>query len=561
MGRRVKFRAKPFLTGMEDAVDKEFDALETVVVLWDRHPQILTELIGILSNSKDPFYAITLLRDGKPLPHAEMFIIAHLCFTVNRILRLIADETLAGEDTVLWPERVVPPSLYEIEKHLLPGSQGQPTFYVSDIYSEQLAIIRKERKQKERDLRDEMSKEADKAQQLIGRRPGLREEIAIRRTDYDTVEKARLMPELAETRETLTHVHFRLKPTRNAVKIEREINRLRQKEREIEEQVLIDLSRKVAEHLGEIEKAARAIGELDFLICKAELARAMDGVRPHIVGGLEESCVKEHKSVGDPESSKTGLPLIIHDAFHPLVKEEVEARGGKYQPVSIEVDSTVCVITGPNMGGKTVALATIGLCATMVQWGLMAPCKYIEMGLYDFIHFQAQEEEAPGLSSFAAEIVSLKQPLSRLDERGLILLDEVGRGTNPSQGLSLCAALLSYYLENDRTSSHVIVTTHYHGLADMLHVPHWQVKGLSTGFPLDTQEDDFIKISDTWVNGTDGVQWLYRHMDYGLQKVGPDTPTPHDALLIARVLGINKEIIEKAELFYKRSQRNGEVKV
>jgi len=92
-------------------------------------------------------------------------------------------------------------------------------------------------------------------------------------------------------------------------------------------------------------------------------------------------------------------------------------------------------------------------------------------------------------------------------------------------------------------------------------VPHWQVKGLSTGFPLDTQEDDFIKISDTWVNGTDGVQWLYRHMDYGLQKVGPDTPTPHDALLIARVLGINKEIIEKAELFYKRSQRNGEVKV
>ncbi|MBP8620350.1 MAG: hypothetical protein KBI39_02610 [Firmicutes bacterium] len=559
MGRRVKFRAKPFLPGMEDDLDKEFDALETIVGLWSESPQIFTEFMGILSNSKDPFYAITLLNDGKPLPHAEMFIVAHLCFTVNRVLALMTDEKLIGQTAVLWPEKVVPPSLYEVEKHLLLGSQGQPTFYVSDGYSEQLAFVRKERKQKEKELREEMAKEAAKAEELIGRRPGLREEIAIRRRDYDTIEKARLMPELAETRETLTHVHFKLKPTRDAVKIEREINRLRQKESELEEQVLIDLSKKVAEHLPEIQRAAKAIGELDFLICKAELAKTMNGVRPRIVRIAWEPLAGKRDQ--DGESSKTSVPLKVCEAVHPLVKEEVEARGGKYQPISMEVDSTVSVITGPNMGGKTVALATIGLCATMVQWGLMAPCGYIEMGLYDFIHFQAQEEETPGLSSFAAEIVSLKQPLSRLDERGLILLDEVGRGTNPSQGLSLCAALLSFYLENDRTSSHVIVTTHYHGLADMLQVPHWQVRGLTTDLSLDSPQKEFAEISDTWANGTDGIQWLYRHMDYSLQKVGPDTPTPHDALLIARVLGINKEIIEKAEFFYKASQRNGEVKI
>ncbi len=559
MGRRVKFRAKPFLPGMEDDLDKEFDALEMIVGLWSESPQIFIELMGILSNSKDPFYAITLLNDGKPLPHAEMFIVAHLCFTVNRLLALMNDEKLIGQSAVLWPEKVVPPSLYEVEKHLLLGSQGQPTFYVSDGYSEQLASVRKERKQKEKELREEMSKEAAKAEELIGRRPGLREEIAIRRRDYDTIEKARLMPELAETRETLTHVHFRLKPTRDAVKIEREINRLRQKESELESQVLIDLSKKVAEHLSEIKRAAKAIGELDFLICKAELAKTMNGVRPRIVRvGLETHAGKPD---GDGASSKTSVPLKVCEAVHPLVKEEVEARGDTYQPISMEVDSTVSVITGPNMGGKTVALATIGLCATMVQWGLMAPCGYIEMGLYDFIHFQAQEEETPGLSSFAAEIVSLKQALSRLDERGLILLDEVGRGTNPSQGLSLCAALLSFYLENDMTSSHVIATTHYHGLADMLQVPHWQVRGLTTDLSLDSPQKEFAEISDTWANGTDGIEWLYRHMDYSLQKVGPDTPTPHDALLIARVLGINKEIIEKAEMFYKASQRNGEVKI
>jgi hypothetical protein len=95
----------------------------------------------------------------------------------------------------------------------------------------------------------------------------------------------------------------------------------------------------------------------------------------------------------------------------------------------------------------------------------------------------------------------------------------------------------------------------------MLEVPHWQVRGLTTDLSLDSPQKEFAEISDTWANGTDGIEWLYRHMDYSLQKVGPDTPTPHDALLIARVLGINKEIIEKAEMFYKASQRNGEVKI
>ena len=84
----------------------------------------------------------------------------------------------------------------------------------------------------------------------------------------------------------------------------------------------------------------------------------------------------------------------------------------------------------------------------------------------------------PGLSSFATEIVSLKEPLSRIDERGLVLLDEVGRGTNPSQGLALYSALLAHYLESRESGSTVIATTHYHGLADMLGVPHWQVRGL-----------------------------------------------------------------------------------
>lgn len=544
MGRRVKVRTRPFMPGMEAELEAEFDCLEMILSLWDTYPDSFFEITGILENAKDPFSAISLLRENRTLPPQEMFLIAHLCFTVNRLRQaMMVEQGGEGGQGIKWPQKVVPPQLKDLESHVLPGSKGQPTFYVSDAYSEDLAAVRKERREKEKALREEMSEEAEKVEKVLGKRPGLKEEIALRNTEYELVEKARLMPELAETRETLTHVHFRLKPTQDAIRLEREISKLKRKERQLEEQVLQDLSLKVRQYLPEIQEAVRAIGDLDFLIAKGEVARSMGAVRPQIVG----PCFSENGQGGRPQ-----LPLVLEDAFHPEVKEEVEARGGTYQPISIEIDSTVSVITGPNMGGKTVALQTIGLCVAMVQWGLMAPCKGITMGLYDFIHFQSQEEEVPGLSSFAAEMVNLKEPLSRMDERGLILLDEIGRGTNPAQGLALYAAILQYYLENDVTCSHLIATTHYHGLADMLGVPHWQVKGV---------RPDSEKMKEAQINGENGLDWLYRHMDYALQKVGPDTPTPHDALLIARVLGINREIIEKAEGFLRGDEPDGEVKL
>ncbi len=537
-GRRVKAKIRPFVPGFEHDLEHELDWLQAVLNLWNDHPDLLIEIAGVLDSSKDPFCAIGLLRGQRPLPPAEMFIIAHLCFSVNRLRQAMESTGISR-----WPEKAVPPVLKELEKHLLPGSQGQPTFYVSDAYSVPLAKTRGERKQKEKLWRQEMAHEATEVERMLGRKPGLKEEIAIRKTSCDLVEKARLMPELGEIRETLTHVHFRLKATRDAVRLERDINRLRQKERALEEDVLLDLSLKVRKHLPDIEKAAGAIGELDFLICKAELARSVGGTRPEIIKG---------KSA--PSGTVLQAPLVLDGAAHPVTRSEVESRGGCYQPVSIDIGSPVSVITGPNMGGKTVALATVGLCVAMAQWGLMVPCKSMKFALYDFIHFQSQEEEVPGLSSFATEIVSLKEPLFRMGERGLVLLDEVGRGTNPSQGLALYAALLAHYLESPESGSTVIATTHYHGLADILGVPHWQVRGLVS------ELSDLGHVGPTWANGTDGINWLYRHMDYTLQKVGPDTPTPQDALLVAKVLGLNKEIVKKAQAFYDSDECDLEVK-
>ncbi|MGI6620886.1 MAG: MutS-related protein [Bacillota bacterium] len=573
-GRRAKAGARPFLPGTEGALEGEFDRLEAVVKLWDGNPAVFSEILGILESLKDPFHAMDLLRDGQVLSLAELFILANLCACVRRIRGLQAQTGIAG-----WPGTAVPPGLEPVEDLLAPGSQGQPRFYISDAYSPALAETRKMRKQAQEMWQEQMAEQARAVEQSLGIRISETGETAMRKSDHDLIEKARSMPELGETRQTLTHVYFRLIPARAAAKREQELTMLKQRQSEQEAQVLRELSLELRTHLQAMEAASCALGELDFLLSKAELARAMDATRP---------VIREEPGHTPPSD------LMLRDAFHPLVKDEVESRGGKYQRISIELDSTVSVITGPNMGGKTVALSTVGLCVAMAQWGLMVPCSKMEFSLYDFIYFQPGQEQTPGLSSFAAEIVSLKQPLSRMGERGLILLDEVGRGANPSQGRALYAALLQYYMENDKAGSTVLATTHYHGLAAALGVPHWQVKGLATasldlagssgeeaGPGAETKRETWAESDTPARAGTkDGAQagtgakpgrhtepearaqatagtrddigWLYRHMDYTLQKVGPDTPTPQDALVVAKALGLDAEIIDKALKFHSR---------
>jgi DNA mismatch repair ATPase MutS len=322
-------------------------------------------------------------------------------------------------------------------------------------------------------------------------------------------------------------VHFRLKAAREAVRLEREINRLRQREAALEGDILAALSKEIAPKAGQLEAAAWALGELDYLICKADLAASWGAVRPEI--SPDHTCC-----------------LRIEDGIHPLIRDEVERRGGRFQPVTLNLDAPVSVITGPNMGGKTVSLSIAGLCVTLAQHGFLVPCSRMVFSLYDYVYFQPQTPGKPGLSSFAAEILSLKEPLSRNGDRGLVLLDEVGRGTNPSQGLALYAAVLHHLRENHNPCSTVIATTHYHGLAALVGAPHWQVAGLQ---PVgNEQAADAEAASD--------IGWLYRHMDYRLQKVGPDAPTPQDALLVARLLGLEEDIIARAE----RLVRGGKVK-
>ena len=211
--------------------------------------------------------------------------------------------------------------------------------------------------------------------------------------------------------------------------------------------------------------------------------------------------------------------------FHPQVKEALASRGMAFQPVSVRFGSYPTLITGANMGGKTVVLKTLTLCQLLAQFGFGIPAATAQIAVKDEIYFCIGDEQSveKGLSSFAAEMKNIDAVIkaSRENKRILALIDEPARTTNPTEGTALVTALLKV-LENGNLS--LVMTTHYDiepGKARCL-----RVKGFENG-----------------------------KMDYQLVEV-QDGEVPREALNIAQSLGIDSEWIETARILLETSNQH-----
>ena len=204
-----------------------------------------------------------------------------------------------------------------------------------------------------------------------------------------------------------------------------------------------------------------------------------------------------------------------HAMFNPQVQDALAQRGRASQPVDITIGLTPTLITGANMGGKTVVLKTLTLCQLLFQFGFGIPAASARIALKDEIRFCIGDEQSveKGLSSFAAEMKNIDDVImvSRRDCRLLALIDEPARTTNPVEGTALVAALLQVLAGKNMC---LVMTTHYDiepGRARCL-----RVRGFDNG-----------------------------KMDYSLVEV-QDGEVPHEALNIAASMGIDSEWIDTA---------------
>lgn len=268
------------------------------------------------------------------------------------------------------------------------------------------------------------------------------------------------------------------------------------------------LSEALRPYIEEMTRNAQAIGLLDYTMQKAALARTYHAVRPTVAQGM----------------------LAFDAMTNPEMADGLVTKGRAFQPISIEAPQGVAVITGANMGGKSVALRTLALNVLLCQAGFFACAASAALPLFDDICFVAEDltDTARGLSSFGAEIVRVQGILEAVQggRYCLVAMDEPARGTNPREGAALVRALVDWLARADAVA---VVATHYDGVAVRAQA-HYQAAGLSVPEETPAQGDMLAHIA--------------AHMNYGLARVAQGQRAPQEALTVCRLLGLMPAVVD-----------------
>jgi DNA mismatch repair protein MutS2 len=292
-----------------------------------------------------------------------------------------------------------------------------------------------------------------------------------------------------------------------------------QEEREVR-RILGELSEAVAEEAIYLRRNTQVLSDLDFTFAKAKYAYALDATLPEISAFHSPQQVHRHDEDGgertEADVAHPGSVIDLHRARHPLLDQKTVVPIDVY----LDDDTYIIVITGPNTGGKTVTLKTVGLLALMAQSGLLIPVDQgSKLSVFDGIYADIGDEQSieQSLSTFSGHMTNIISILEEVDPHCLVLLDELGAGTDPEEGSALAMALLENLRDRGITT---LATTHYSDLKLYAH----NTPGVRNA----SMEFDVESLSPTY------------ELSIGL-------PGRSQALTIARRLGLNPVIVEKAE--------------
>ncbi len=282
-----------------------------------------------------------------------------------------------------------------------------------------------------------------------------------------------------------------------------EINILTSEEKEEEYRILADLSERMRGEVQSLRSDFEIFGELDLLYAMARLTLLLKGIRPELNGDGK---------------------IMMREARSPLLSLQKEAQ---VIPVDLRMGESIrtLIISGANAGGKTVALKTLGLLTLMVQSGLPIPvAEGSEVAIFDEVFAVIGDEQSmeENLSTFSAHLLHVNEILKKAGPCSLVLIDELGVGTNSSEGSALAMGFLDLFREK---GSSVVVTTHFDGLKAYGYL-HPDVENVSVRFDEKTLEPLYV-------------------LSYGASGLS-------NAFLVAEKLGVSEKVLVRA-----RQHRNG----
>jgi DNA mismatch repair protein MutS2 len=432
MGRARLENLRPLTNKLE--LEKDLQAVSETIRLAEEK-QVSWSFSGL----EDPTDAVAILRiKGATLE-------PHLLLEVTRVCNqaLFARSSIQPEKDfapVLWRMvENIPPTLFaaieRINKKLLPSGE------IDDSASPELARLRREinnqRGRLMKSLESVIRNSGDAIQDAI---------VTVRNERY-------VIPVKADFRGKVGGVAHGFSSSGATVFVEpldsieanNELQNLKGKEEREISRILFALTEELREQLPAIDTAVKAVAELDFVKSKVEFARKFKAIVPKISGG------------------KT-LDLI--EARHPLLEENLRGTEHEIVPISFKLtkEKAVMIISGANAGGKTVVLKTAGLLSLMAMSGLPVPAREAEIPFYKSVlaDIGDQQSLSANLSTFSSHITNIAGMLEGCQSPSLVLLDEVGTGTDPEEGSALGVAIVDYFRRN--CGAQVVASTHYRGL-------------------------------------------------------------------------------------------------
>jgi DNA mismatch repair protein MutS2 len=232
--------------------------------------------------------------------------------------------------------------------------------------------------------------------------------------------------------------------------------------------ILLDMTARVGEHADALLAAVETLAELELQFAKARFAEDYDCVTVKLLGTAPTT---SHENAGAPFIRSVGTTasssgaLILRHARHPLLERTLKARGAMVVPLTIELDGDhrQVVISGPNTGGKTVALKTIGLLALMAQAGIPVPADRAELPICDAVFADIGDYQSieQSLSTFSAHITNIDFISHHAGPQSLVLLDELVSATDPEEGAALSVAIADFFR---RAGCMSIISTHHTAL-------------------------------------------------------------------------------------------------
>lgn len=489
-GRRAYAQFAPLRPGEERQAQERSAAIADLAARID--PAEVDAMRDALRTTPDPLSAISRAAMGDTLEDTNLLELLRFLEVAQRLHAFVP----------------VSDDARRIAQLLERGRSGKFGFYLSSKFDSALEQVRADAQRAQAEFDAMRGRLAQRVAQQLGREEISGGEFIVMREDA-----AALPRDVRVVREAPTYLLCELDLDEAALEALRKRDAAADCVAAAEESVRARVSQEVRDCSRALEALVEAAGEFDLRLAQVRFTQ-------------QHGCV--------PARMVSKSRVRFSNARYLPLQYELETQGRRYESISIDL-SGASVLTGPNMGGKSVALRTCGFVALLAAFGIPVPAESAECAVFDeiaWLGIGAQEELGGLLSSFAREVVRLNELLSRSAKQALLLIDEFARTTTPHEGKALLVALIRGLRRRERLA---FITTHLSGIAADAQARHFAVRGLRDvpkAAPAGDLQTALASLADS--------------MDYAVVEVRDGGILQADAVALAHLLGLDDDIVAEA---------------